>query len=193
MTPQHNILTVFSKNHLRKVLFLIVFLLTMVSQDANAFPDFCSDIDSVPDRVLTGCQFNAVPSAPQDGSPLAVIVVGDVSSPIDAMLSMTPKNRQLFQIGREAISADQDEKKENAYSPGVTQKPTVSDGKVAIKPSDTASEILLRDEHWYYMNIDKEGTYLFFGDVRDTDEPMTNVEDEDFLPDGIGIGKRWQF
>jgi hypothetical protein len=184
MTLHHNISTVFFKKHLKKVFFLIVLLVTMVSPDANAFPDFCSDITSAPDRVLTGCQFNATPLALQDVPLLEVTAVGDASPPIDAMLSMAPKNRELFRIGRETISDDQDEKKENAYSPGVTEKQTVS---------DTASEILLRDEHWFYMNIDKEGTYLFFGDVGDMDEPMTNMDKDDLLPDGIGIGKRWQF
>ena len=193
MTLHHDISTVFFKKHLKKVFFLIVLLVTMVSPDANAFPDFCSDITSAPDRVLTGCQFNATPLALQDVPLLEVTVVGDASPPIDAMLSMAPKNRELFRIGRETISDDQDEKKENAYSPGVTEKQTASDGEVAIRPSDTASEILLRDEHWFYMNIDKEGTYLFFGDVGDMDEPMTNMDEDDLLPDGIGIGKRWQF
>jgi hypothetical protein len=194
MTLQLDILTAFFKNHLKKVFFLIVLLVTTVFQDANAFPDYCSDIASAPpDRVLTGCRFNTVLSASQDASPLAITVVGDVSSPIDAMLSMTPKNPRLFQVGREAIPDDQDEKKGSTSSPGVTKKPTASDGEAAIKPSDTASEPLLQDDHWLYMNIDNEGTYLFFGDMRDADEPLTNLDEEGLLPDGIGIGKRWWF
>lgn len=194
MTLQIDISTVFLKNHLINVFFLIVLLVTMVFQDAQAFPDNCRDIAAAPpDCVLTECQSNTAPSASKDVFPPEITAVGDEASPIDAMLSMTPKNPRLFQVGRAVISEDQDEKKENTSPPGATEKPTASDGEAAVKPSDTDSGALLRDDNWLYMNIDKEGTYLFFGDMRDADEPLTNLDEEGLLPEGLGIGKRWWF
>jgi hypothetical protein len=43
------------------------------------------------------------------------------------------------------------------------------------------------------MRIDQDGTYLFFGDVPGMDDMMTNGDEDDFMPDGVGIGKRWRF
>lgn len=43
------------------------------------------------------------------------------------------------------------------------------------------------------MNIDQDGTYLFFGDLPDTDDMRTGADEGDFMPDGVGIGNRWRF
>lgn len=193
MTIQFDILIIVFMRRLKKVLLLLVPLIAMASLDANAFPVFCSDIASAPDRVLTGCQFNAAPSTPQDASSNKIAVVGGVSDSIDDMVSMTPKNRQLFHVGRDALSDDLDQQKKGGSSPGATEKQTASAAVVDTNPSDAASEFLRRDEDWYYMNIDQDGTYLFFGDMLEEDESTTGMDEDEFLPDGIGIGKRWRF
>lgn len=193
MTLQLDMLSCVFKNYLKKVLFLVVALVVLMPLDTNAFPVFCSDMASAPDRVLTGCQFNVVPPTLQDAPPHAVTVAGGASYPIEAMLSMTPKNRQLFQVGRGAIADDQDEEKKNGSSAGATEKQTAMTVAADRNPSDATSEVLLRDEHWYYMNIDQEGTYLFFGDMLKEDESTTGMDEDDFIPDGIGIGKKWRF
>ena len=43
------------------------------------------------------------------------------------------------------------------------------------------------------MNIDQDGTYLFFGDMLEEDESTTGMGEHDFHLDGIGIGKKWRF
>jgi len=193
MTLHRDIPALVFKNYLKKVLYLILPLVAMAPLDANAFPVVCSDMTSAPDRVLTGCQFNVLPSTLQETPPLAVTVAGGESYPIAAMLTMTPKNRQLFHVGRGALADDQDEKKRNGASAGATEKQMTTAGAADRNPSDASSEVLLRDEHWYYMNIDQEGTYLFFGDMLESDESTTGMDADNFLPDGIGIGKKWRF
>lgn len=193
MTIQLDIRSNVFKNRLKKVLFLIVLLVALGHLDAKAFPVYCSDSASAPDRVVTGGQFNVASSTLQDAPPRATSVMDGTPYSIDEMLSMTPKNRQLFHVGREALTEDRDEKKEDDSSAGAAEKQTASAAEANTNPSDAISEFLLRDEHWYYMNIDQDGTYLFFGDMREGDESTTGMDEDDFLPDGIGIGKKWRF
>lgn len=193
MTIQFDIQIIVFMRRLKKVLLWLVPLVVMASLEANAFPVFCSDIASAPDRVLTGCQFNTAHLMPQDASYHKGTVVGGASDSIDEMVSMTPKNLQLFHVGRDALSDHQDQQKESGSSPGATGKQMASAVGVDINPADAASEVLRRDEDWYYMNIDQDGTYLFFGDMPEAGDANTNLYEDDFLPDGIGIGKRWQF
>jgi len=180
-------------NHLKSAFLLIVPLIAMASLDANAFPIFCSDIAFAPDRVLTGCQFDGVSSNPPSASSRPVMVGEGASYPIDEMLSRTPKNRQLFHFGPDVIVNDQDGKEENDLSAGVTEKQMAVAVDADLNASGAAFESLHRDQNWYYMNIDQDGTHLFFGDIPEVGEPTTNMDDDDYLPDGIGIGKKWHF
>ena len=193
MILELDILSLVFKNGLKIVLFLIVSLLAMAPLNANAFPVFCSDMASATDRELTDCQSNVAPSTRQDASPHAITEMDGTPSSIDEMLSMTPKNRQLFHVGREALAEDRDEKKEGDSSAGATEKQTAAAAEVNINSSAATSEFLFSDKHWYYMNIDQDGTYLFFGDMLEADELTTGMDEDDFIPHGIGIGKKWRF
>ena len=193
MTVQLDILVNIFKNRLKKILFLIVPLVALTPLDAKAFPVFCSDIAFAPDQVLTGYQFDVAPANLPDDPPRAIAVMDSAPCSIDEMLSRIPKNRQLFHVGREALIEDRDEKKEDDSSAGVTGKQTASAAEANINSSAATSEFLIRDEHWYYMNIDQDGTYLFFGDMLEEDESTTGMGEDDFHLDGIGIGKKWRF
>lgn len=179
---------------LKNVLLLIVLLpVAMVPFDANAFPVFCSDITAAPYRELTGCQFDVFPSLAHGASSHSIIVAGKESFSIDVMLSRTPKNPQLFHIGPGVIDDDQNGKAEESSSAGEAEKHLAVGLDADPDATDATSESLHRDDNWYYMNIDQDGTHLFFGDMPEVGQPSTSREEDDFLPDGIGIGKKWHF
>ena len=92
-----------------------------------------------------------------------------------------------------ALSDDRGEKKDNGSSSDVVEKQTKSEVAMDLHSSDAASGFLDQNEGWYYMNIDQDGTYLFFGDRPDTDDMRTGADEGDFMPDGVGIGNRWRF
>jgi hypothetical protein len=168
-------------------------LMAMVPLDANAFPVFCSDITSAPYRELTGCQFDAFPSNMQSAFIRPIAEAGRTSDEIDEMLSRTPKNPQLFHIGPGVIDDNQNGKAEESSPAGEAEKQLAVGLDVAPEASESTSKSLHRDDNWYYMNIDQDGTHLFFGDVPEVGEPTSGGNDDDFLPDGIGIGKKWHF
>lgn len=175
------------------VLFLVVGFFMATSWNANAFPVFCSDINLYQEGMLTGCDLNADPLSLTYGSP-RVIALGDgAPEAIEVLFVITPKNRSLFQVGRVALSDGKDGKRDNGQPADLGEKQKESKLAGDLHSSDAASEFLDQDEGWYYMNIDQDGTYLFFGDLPDTDDMMTNGDESDFMPDGVGIGKRWRF
>lgn len=175
------------------VLFLVVGFFMATSWNANAFPVFCSDINLYQEGMLTGCDLNADPLSLTYGSP-RVIALGDgAPEAIEVLFVITPKNRSLFQVGRVALSDGKDGKRDNGQPADLGEKQKESKLAGDLHSSDAASEFLDQDEGWYYMNIDQGGTYLFFGDLPDTDDMMTNGDEGEFMPDGVGIGKRWRF
>ena len=66
-------------------------------------------------------------------------------------------------------------------------------------PENPHQSAITKDENWYYMNVDRDGTYLFFGDPEQLDQSdrwdrwATSETPDEGLPKGIGIGKRWHF
>ena len=181
----------FYNNSARMILFLIFGVFFSAVTDANAFPVFCSDIKSYQKNMLTGCDLNADPLNLQREPPTDISLVEGTSEAMDAVLAMTPINRPLFQVGRIALLNDRAGKKDKESSTG--EKQVESEFELDFKSSDAESGLLDRDDRWYYMNIDQDGTYLFFGDAPVTDERMINGDENGFLPEGIGIGKRWLF
>ena len=175
------------------VLFLMVGFFMATSWNANAFPVFCSDIKSYKESMLTGCDLNAGPLNMPYGSPRVIDPVEGASEAIEALVATAPKNRALFHVGRVALSAGKGGKRDNGQPADVGDKQKAPEDAVDLHASDAASGFLDQDEGWYYMRIDQDGTYLFFGGVSGMDDMMTNGDEDDFMPDGVGSGKRWRF
>jgi len=175
------------------VLFLVVGFFMATSWNANAFPVFCSDIKLYKESMLTGCDLNAELLNLPYGSRRLIALADGASEAIEALLATAPKNRALFHVGRVALSPDNGGKRDNGQPANVDEKQKESKVAVDLHSSDAASGFLDQDEGWYYMNIDQDGTYLFFGDLPDTDDMMTSEDEDNFMPDGVGIGKRWRF
>jgi len=175
------------------VLFLVVGFFMATSWNANAFPVFCSDIKLYKESMLTGCDLNAELLNLPYGSRRLIALADGASEAIEALLATAPKKRALFHVGRVALSPDNGGKRDNGQPANVDEKQKESKVAVDLHSSDAASGFLDQDEGWYYMNIDQDGTYLFFGDLPDTDDMMTSGDEDNFMPDGVGIGKRWRF
>ncbi len=175
------------------VLFLVVGFFMTTSWNANAFPVFCSDIKSYKESMLTGCDLNAGLLNLPYGSHRVITLADGASEAIEALVATAPKNRALFHVGRVALSGGKGEKRDSGQPADVGDKQKAPEVAVDLYSSDAASGFLDQDEGWYYMNIDEDGTYLFFGGVPGMDDMMTNGDEDDFMPDGVGIGKRWRF
>jgi hypothetical protein len=175
------------------VLCMLVGFFVATSLNANAFPVFCSDIKPYKESMLTGCNPNAGPLNLTYGSRRVIALADGASEAIEAIVATAPKNPALFHVGRVALSAGKDGKGENGQTADLGDKQKAPEVAVDLHSSDAASGFLDQDEGWYYMRIDQDGTYLFFGDVPGMDDMMTNGDEDDVMPDGIGIGKRWRF
>jgi hypothetical protein len=175
------------------VLCLMVGFFMTTSWNANAFPVFCSDIKPYKESMLTGCDLNAGPLNLPYGSSRVIAFADGASEAIEAIVATAPKNRTLFHVGRVALSAGKGGKRDNGQPADVGDKQKAPEVAVDLHSPDAAPGFLDQDEGWYYMRIDQDGTYLFFGGVPGMDDMMTNGDEDDVMPDGVGIGKRWRF
>jgi hypothetical protein len=190
--PSGKINTICNRHATMLLLLMVGFFMT-TRGGANAFPIFCSDIKPYNESMLTGCDLKAGPLNMPYGSPRVIAPVEGASEAIEALVATATKNRALFHVGRVALSAGKGGKRDNGKPADVGDKQKAPEVAVDLHSSDAASGFLDQDEGWYYMRIDQDGTYLFFGDVPGMDDMMTNGDEDDFMPDGVGIGKRWRF
>jgi len=182
------------KGCLARVVFFGVAPLLFLPGSTNAFPVFCMDIIKAPDRVITGCRTETDDSSARGEAPGPVLrEANEDPSPVDEILTPKSVNKYLFHIGRHGLAKDDQSQGDQATPDGRGAKSDrlSIDGKAtdAGKLMDTVTY----DDRWYYMALDKDGTYLFVGDVFDAEDPITGTGGDDYLPDGVGIGKKWSF
>jgi hypothetical protein len=62
-------------------------------------------------------------------------------------------------------------------------------------PQGSFSNSMITEDQWHYMDIDQDGTLLFFGEMDPLDDWSALAEPDDVIPKdiGIGIGKKWRF
>jgi hypothetical protein len=177
---------------------MIPILLAVGIPSAKAVPLFCSDVVHYAERLLTGCGPDSDPSITGMGAYLPREASTGASHEIDALLSRTRPN-PLVQVGPNGLTdeplagkATDDERHDGEALKGI---PAQADENAEKSFQSTIS----KDENWYYMNVDRDGTYLFFGDperlaqLDQLGEWPTAETPDDGLPKGIGIGKRWRF
>jgi hypothetical protein len=181
--------------HLTRVLaFSAWVLLVPAGYEAGAFPVFCNDMTWISNRVLTGCQPQENDLFPSEEH--AVPATGDKgksSDGIDAILTPRPLNRQIFQVGRHGLPKASSEAAEETAGHTETGESKGAAGGSGGTTVSSAVGGLTYDERWYYMALDKDGTYLFIGDAVDGPDPANVADENQLLPDGIGIGKKWRF
>ncbi|GEM_PF-3220161 len=179
---------------LARVMGFGIALLLLLPGSSNAFPVFCMDIIKAPDRVITGCRTEAEDSPARVDAPDSVPREADEDlSPVDALLTPKPVNKQLFQVGRHGLASDAQNQGDKATPDGGGVKSDRISAEDKAIAAGKLMDTVTYDERWYYMSIDKDGTYLFVGDVFDAEDPITDSGGDDYLPDGVGIGKKWTF
>jgi hypothetical protein len=162
---------------------------------AQAAPIFCTDLTFTPDRMLTGCPTSAGPALPMAAASRENTQRYANLDTMERIFPPKPRQPQLFQVGRRALVEDRLENEHNAASQGLPSEKRAPGREKRENQFGLDSQSLSQDGRWHYMNIDDEGNYIFFGDSdrRDSDEPGAILEDEDLLPGGFGIGKKWRF
>ena len=189
-----------SPNTMRlKVFFsMITILLAVGLPPAQAVPLFCSDVVHHAERLLTGCAPDTDLFFTGIGERLPRGTSTGSSREIDALLSRTRPN-SLVQVGPKGLTDEPlagDAADYDRHAIGTMDGVPAQRGQT---PDDFSQRTISKDENWYYMNVDQEGTYLFFGDPERLDQldqlgewPRSEAFDEG-LPKGVGIGKRWRF
>jgi hypothetical protein len=174
---------------------IIPIFLAVSAPSAKAVPLVCSDVVRYADRLLTGCTLDADPPLTEIGPRLSQEALNRAFQEVDVILSQTRPNT-LVQVGPDGLT---DEPSEGKATDGIRH-----DGRALNRPpiqhdknqEDSYQSTITKDEDWYYMNVDQDGTYLFLGDpdpLDRLDEWATFQAPDDGLPKGIGIGKRWRF
>jgi hypothetical protein len=179
------------------VLTLVV-LMTAPGGHAEAAPLVCPDFYAPPEGYLTGCRFEGDAASPIPPSILQGQPWTAASPDVDAMLSEASRAHWLVQVGSSGLAPEKQEADQGESDAPATE----SDQKLAAQAKGTPYKdffsTIKKDERWYYMNIDQDGTYILLGDPAERDEWLTTEDDNDLLtdellPKGFGIGKRWQF
>lgn len=169
-------------------------VMTLVVSAAGTFPVratplFCTDASRFPLYVLTGCD------TASNRPPVAVGAqrVNAFASRVVDDLLLRPPRHPLVQVGRHGLlDAPPGENGTGPVVPAANGIEGTSEETHTNFPDPMASAVTAEDR-WYYMNMDQDGTHIFFGDPDSLDEPMPLEASDDFLPKGIGIGKKWQF
>lgn len=115
---------------------------------------------------------------------------------VDSLLNPQPKNEFLYHIG----PALQEGEPHGAESRAAGQAHRASTQNIEAENGPSAESNHIEDEFapaqddWIQMDIDQEGTYLFFGESDDADEKLMNpTEMRGLIDSGLGIGKKWHF
>ena len=155
----------------------------------RAVPLFCSDASRFPLYALTGCDTESNRPPVEAG----VRRVNEVTPwSVNDDLT-TPPRHPLVQVGRHGLlDAPPGENGTGQVVPAAKGIEDLAEETHTNSPDPIASTITTEDR-WYYMNIDQDGTHIFFGDLDSLDERMALDASDDFLPKGFGIGKKWQF
>jgi hypothetical protein len=173
---------------------LTTVMLAWAPADAGATPAFCSDIKDLPPRVLTGCHGGANPMAPgllREGE--APTDQASLPDPTVTMM-VVPDIPSVVRVGRSALGGDPSADG-RAPQPASASLSESSGGGTPTAEAFAGPSLgpLSRDENWYYLQFNRDGTYLFFGESAETNEQIPFAADEDGLPDGIGLGHKWRF
>ncbi len=180
---------------LKVMAVIIPILLAVGAPSAKAVPLVCSDVVRYADRILTGCALDADFPLTETGHHFPREASREASREVDALLAQTRPN-PLVQVGPKGLTdASSDKKVADAHQRDKRALKGISP-PTGKNPEDSHQNTIIRDEDWYYMNVDRDGTYLFLGDPDQLDrlDKWTILETpDDGLPKGIGIGKRWRF
>ena len=171
-------------------------LLAVGAPSAKAVPLVCSDVVRYADRLLTGCVLDKDSPLTELGPILPREAQRRASHEVDVILPPQTRPNTLVQVGPKGLTdAPSDGKATDA---GWRDKRALKgiSSPTDKNPQDSHQKTITKDEDWYYMNVDRDGTYLFLGDPDQLDrlDKWTTLETpDDGLPKGIGIGKRWRF
>jgi hypothetical protein len=176
-------------------LALLAALLLIVSvSTTDAAPLFCWDISGPPGLFLTGCDAGA--GAPRAETVWPPAEGGEDSDDlvVETLLSGPPQDQLLVQVGPAALEDAQGPGNETADTSADAVQPAKAAPGVNDALEDSPAALLTQDDHWLYMNLDRDGTYLFLGGLDEMDDKLRPDDaPETTFPDGIGIGKRWRF
>jgi len=100
---------------------------------------------------------------------------GDVALDVEGLLHDAPKNGRLFNVGRLPKSA------------------AAKDQATGAADENSLGQDERAASDWIELEIDKDGTYLFFGDADDAGPAMLGPPEEHMMPGGIGLTKKWHF
>lgn len=166
-------------------------LLIPTAAESSSVPIFCIDITEKPTLALTGCGDGIIRShlPPAPAAPAAWP---------DMVISGEPQTHERFgdpplvQVGPKALIRVADAAGPQGSAAGRKGSSPSGNAPPSRSPASPFG-LLTPGDRWTYLHLDQDGTYLFLGESPPTVEQIPFADENDPLPDGIGIGKKWRF
>jgi len=178
------------------VLFISIIAIRPVAATplAKSAPLFCSDVTHFPGRLLTGCNLDArlLATTIREYAPSEALPRD--SRLVDALIDAKPLN-PLVQVGHHGLTDEQAEENEANENRPVLGMVKDNPGQAHNIPQGSFANSGVTEDQWHYMDVDQDGTLLFFGELDPLDDWSAPTEPDNLLSKdiGIGIGKKWRF
>lgn len=112
----------------------------------------------------------------------------DADRAVDLLINPPPKNAHLFRVGRMPRPEPSGNSERPVSIPDHTASNAGTDREAGGNTHPGVSEAA---DDWIQMDLDQNGTYLFFDDSVEAEEMLNLTEPQKLLEYGVGIGKRW--
>jgi hypothetical protein len=167
-------------------------LLLLAVPAGAAVPLFCIDLSDLPSQALTGCGNERTSGDSLAWPPFAPAIIDPVAQS-GAVLSRPPAgDRSLVRVGRKALAEAPGSKGRQRAAADFKSEMSPRDASQSLAP-ETASGLREPQDDWIFLHLHQDGTYLFLGASANIHAQIPFAVDDDLLPDGIGIGKKWPF
>ncbi len=168
-------------------------MLVTMAPAMGAAAVFCGDLENESIERLTGC---ALGSETLEGLLQSVFESGgtplliSMPSEIEPAPSSRPHPSVLI-INPESY-VDEADPDVDADGEGAAP-PLLPDEAVASGQTEADAQSFYSDEDWYYLNLNSDGTYLFFDEPKPDELATEEFSLEEQIPNRIGFGKSWRF
>ena len=119
----------------------------------------------------------------------------EVPVSVDALINPPPKDDRIFRVGPALKLEDADSDKGRSGDRKATDNGQELDLEIskAGDPQKREAGEDAPENKWTQMELDQDGTYIFFGESAEAEESLKATEKPKLTDYGVGIGKKWHF
>ncbi|MGD8251408.1 MAG: hypothetical protein PVF20_03810 [Desulfobacterales bacterium] len=171
---------------------LLALMLVAMAPGIGAAALFCGDLENESIERLTGC---SVGSETLEGLLLSAFENGDLTLQLSILSDRGPAPPSRAHPSVLIINPEtyEDEAVRDADNE-VASPSTPPGGESAAGQTEVVDpQQFYSDEDWYYLNLNGDGTYLFFNEPKPDELATEEFSLEDQIPNQVGFGKYWRF